>query len=181
MKRSGIVILICALLVCILAACGKGKEKEEEPMMPTIPNPMSETDAEGLAQALGVSFNAVEGADDVTYYIIDNKTAEMQFKRDDVKFNARVQAAVSFTDISGMFFDWTSVEDCTIGGCEGKDMKYQNEAEVCLWFDAAPGLMYSLSANPDVSATDIAGADIIAVAEEIYNPMQGDSDGADEK
>lgn len=168
--------MICTLLLCLFAACGKDEEQSGA-VMPNTPNPMSETDADGLADKLGVSFNAVEGADDVAYYIINNTTAEMQFKRDDVDFTARVQAAVSFTDISGMFFEWTSVEDCTVGGCEGKDKKADG-AEVCLWYDAAPGLMYSLSAVPGVSATDLAGADILAVAEEIYNPMQGDSDGA---
>ena len=40
-----------------------------------------------------------------------------------------------------------------------------------MWYDAAPGLMYSLS----VGTTDPDGLDLTAVAEQVYVPMQGES------
>jgi hypothetical protein len=54
-------------------------------------------------------------------------------------------------------------------------MSYISETEddvmAVLWFDAAPGLMYSLSAV----GADLNGLDPLAVAEQIFVPMQGDA------
>ena len=63
----------------------------------------------------------------------------------------------------------------TIGHCPGTigQAKTGSEdyVELCLWYDLAPGLMYSLS----VYTTDLDGLDLIAVAEMVYKPMQGDA------
>ena len=45
--------------------------------------------------------------------------------------------------------------------------------ERCMWFDVAPGLMYSLA----VYSTDLDGLDLTVLAEAVYIPAQGDADG----
>ncbi len=75
-------------------------------------------------------------------------------------------------DISGMYFDWENGKAIAVGHCYGAIGQAQTESEdwvdLCLWYDPAPGLMYSLS----VYTTDPDGLDLTAVAEQVYIPMQ---------
>ena len=60
-----------------------------------------------------------------------------------------------------------------VGGCAGTIGEAKTGStewvELCQWYDAAPGLMYSLS----VSTVDPDGLDLTAVAEQVYLPLQG--------
>ena len=76
-----------------------------------------------------------------------------------------------------MYFDWENVEEVAIGHCRGVIGQAQTGSEDwierCMWFDAVPGLMYSLA----VYSTDLDGLDLTALAEAVYIPAQGDADG----
>ena len=137
-----------------------------------IANPWEDMTAEQLAQASGLFFGVPEGAQNVIYrYLASAGLAEMQFTWENGEFCARIQPAAlgenELMDISGMYFDWDQEEPVTIGNCNGTIAQAQDGgewAQRCLWYDAAQGLMYSLS----VTANDIDGLDLTALAEQIY-------------
>ncbi len=138
-------------------------------------DPWQDLTAGQLLEASGLSFGVPEGAEDVIYRWLDGeKLAEMQFTWEGGDFCARAQAVSpaqgELTDIAGMYFDWENEEEITVGGCPGTIAQAQTGSEDwverCLWLDAAAGIMYSLS----VSATELDGLDMTAIAEQIYHP-----------
>ena len=143
-----------------------------------IANPWADVTADQLTEASGLSFGVPEGAEDVAYrYLEKDGLAEMQFTWEGDEFCARIQPAVEWTDISGMYFDWENEEEVAIGHCRGVIGQAQTGSEDwierCMWFDAVPGLMYSLA----VYSTDLDGLDLTVLAEAVYIPAQGDADG----
>ena len=140
-------------------------------------NPWLDTTAEGLMEALGVEFKVPEGAENVVFRMLrEESLAEMDFDLDGMTYTARIQPAVEWTDISGMYYKWeNTLEDFTIGGCpawEGRAADGEDTADLCLWFDVVPGLMYSLGT---VGEGDLDGFDLTAIAEQVYVPVQGDA------
>lgn len=160
MKRLTVLMLVFALLC--LPSLAKGAAQ-------TV-NPWRETTAEELMQTLGVEFGVPEDAENVVYRMLEAENlAEMQFVWCGAECCARIMPTAEFEDISGFFYDWDSEEECEIGWCAGRVMRAEN-AIVFLWYDVAPGLMYSVGMilPPD------AQADILAQAEMIYIPAQGE-------
>ena len=171
MKKLMTLSLALLMLVCTLTACGESKT-EETPS--TIPNPMVESDAEGVKQALGFELAVPEGAENVHYFIISDEMEELHFTLDGLDYVARLKASAEFEDISGMYYEWTDTQEDNIGSCLYKFMRYcgdEGDVELCLWYDAAPGLMYSLS----TSDSSLDGFDITAIARQVYAPMQKNS------
>ena len=183
MKRITAIFCVLALMLVLFTACGKAPAAEKPAEQPAeesgeanLPNPVKETDAEGIMQTLGVEFGIPEGAEDLRYSTINDELAEMRFSLDGTEFVARIKPSAEFEDISGMYYDWTAkLDDCKVGYCDAQSMSYISETEddvmAVLWFDAAPGLMYSLCAV----GADLNGLDPLAVAEQIFVPMQGDA------
>ena len=168
MKKLIPIILAILMLCCAALA---------EAPVTGVPNPWTETTAEGLIEALGLEFNVPEGAENVAFRMLKDETlAEMEFDLDGMTYTARIQPAVEWTDISGMYYEWeNTLDDITIGGrpaWEGRAADGDDTADLCLWFDIVPGLMYSLGT---VGEGDLDGFDITAIAEQIYVPVQGDA------
>lgn len=142
-----------------------------------MPNPMVETDREGLMEKFGIDFNIPEEAKDIQYFIIDDTMAEVQYDWNHVKICFRMMPAAEYTDIAGVFGEWTAEDPCIVGDhCEGMCYRFIDSTgtlDQCLWFDAAPGIMYAVNA----SAADLDGFDVEAIAEQMYVPMQGEADG----
>ena len=165
MKHTFSVIIALLLCVACVFGCQASSSQSE------LPNPMKESDPDEILEKLGVALLVPEGAEEVKYFIISDKTAEMQFRLNGSACTARIQAESELTDISGMYYDWSATENCSIGWCEGKLMSASdggNPVSCCLWYDAVPGLMYSLSV--------VGGeADALAVATAVYTPMQTDA------
>lgn len=143
-----------------------------------IPNPWEEMTAEELKDASGLSFGVPEGAENVIYRFLRSEyLAEMQFTWKNGEYCARIQPAAlqdgELMNIADMYFAWDHEEAVTIGHCYGTIGRAktgsEDWAELCLWYDAVPGLMYALS----VSATDLDGLDLTALAEQVYIPVQG--------
>ena len=141
--------------------------------MVSMPNPWTEMTAEQLREASGISFGIPEGAENVVYrYLAGENLAEMQFTWEEGDYCARVQPCEAegegLPDISGMYFDWEHEEDVTIRGCRGSIGQAQcgseDWAQRCIWYDGEKGLAGSLS----VSATDLDGLDLTAIAEQVY-------------
>ncbi|MBR0463051.1 MAG: hypothetical protein IJJ23_01520 [Clostridia bacterium] len=147
-----------------------------------LANPWEEMTAEELTQASGLSFGVPEGAENVVYsYLREENLAQMAFTMGRVELCARVQPAVpgedgAWPDISGLYYDWDFVDEDTVGSCDASVSIVQTGeeswVELCQWYDAAPGLMYSLSARFD---HDPDGFDLGAVANMVYVPVQGDN------
>lgn len=81
---------LAAVMVMSLCSCG-AKESEENA---GLANPIVETDAEGLVQATGISLDAPEGAEDVTYAYInqgegENLIAQVTFELDGKSYTYR--------------------------------------------------------------------------------------------
>ena len=170
MKKTIILILAAALVLALCAAAG-GETTEG------MPNPWREVTAEELEQSLGVAFGIPEGAENISYAMIEGEgLAEMRFTWYEMDYTARIKPAAAFEDISGLYYDtWDYEDDCTVGYCEGRVMRAHDDegmVDLCLWYDVAPGLMYSVSAG----GRDLDGFDILAAADALFVPMQGDAD-----
>lgn len=145
-----------------------------------LANPWVELTEEELLEASGVSFGVPEGAENVVYRWLESENlAEMQFTIGSDEFCARIMPAAleagELMNIADMYFAWENEEDVTVGSCYGTigQAKTGSEdwVELCQWYDLAPGLMYSLA----VSTNDPDGLDLVAIAEMVYVPMQGDA------
>ena len=137
-------------------------------------NPWAEVSAEELAERTGCRFGLPEGAEDVRCFVLNGgEMAEMQFTLNGCRLTARIAAAAAFTDISGMYYAWTSTEAFNVAQCPAviwTAPAEEGQAQVCLWYDAVPGLMYSVSACGD------ACPDLKTVAEALYIPVQAEAE-----
>lgn len=141
-------------------------------------NPWKEIDAETMAKQTGIELLAPQSAQNVCYRILEGESlAEVQFSWRNVQYCMRIKPAEEFEDISGMYYDeWDEEENCSVRYADGiykKVNEAEKKIEVCLWYDAAPGLMYALTAE----AGEGQEADIEALANVLFEPVQGDSDG----
>ena len=142
-----------------------------------LSNPWTDMTAEELMEASGLAFGVPEGAENVIYrYLQSENLAEMQFTSGPDEYCARIQPAAlaegELLDISGLYYVWENEEAIAVGPCSGVIGQAQDGetwAELCLWYDITPGLMYSLS----VFTPDPDGLDLTAVAEQVYLPVQG--------
>ena len=145
-----------------------------------LANPWTDLTEEELQQVSGVVFGVPEGAENVIYrWMAADSLAEMQFTIGSDEYCARIQPADlkqgELMNISGMYLYWENEEPVTIGHCDGtvavSQTGSEDWAELCMWYDLVPGLMYSLSAY----TTDPDGLDLTAVAQQVYVPMQGNN------
>ena len=139
-------------------------------------NPWSAAEEADILNTTGATLYVPEDAEDVTYSLLESEElGEMDCFVDGLAITARVKPAEDFEDISGAYYDWIDEEECDIGGCEGVLMTYADEdetVEVCLWFDAANGRMYSVS----TSASDLDGFDLTAIAMQVYAPVETEAE-----
>ena len=145
----------------------------------SMENPWQEMSAEELWETSGLCLAVPQGAENLTYsYLPDEELAQMMFTIDGDEFCARVVPAAlgegELMNISGMYMYWEDEETITVGHCGGTfgqtNTGSSDWVQLCLWYDAAPGIMYSLS----VYTADPDGLDLVGVAEQVYIPMQGD-------
>ena len=145
---------------------------------PAPANPWVDLTADQLTAVSGLSFGVPEGAQDVIYrYLPGENLAEMQFILDQDEYCARIQPAAlqegEMMNIADIYFAWENEENVTISRCSGTIGQAQTGSEewveLCQWYDAVPGIMYSLA----VHTTDPDGLDLTAVAGQVYVPVQG--------
>ncbi len=145
-----------------------------------LANPWEDVTQEELLDASGLFFGIPEGAENILYRFLPSEhLAEMQFTLGNDEFCARIQPAAleegQLMNIAGMYFAWQDEAAVTVRHCSGIVGKAQTGSEdwveLCLWYDLAPGLMYSLS----VYTADPDRVDLAAIAEQICIPVQGDS------
>lgn len=183
MKKLIVALAAVLMFLCVFTACsgkpgsdvdpqGEQTDNATDPDFQSgVINPLVESNADGVAQQLGFALGVPDGAENVEYFILSGDTEELRFTLNGLDYTARLKATAGFEDISGMCYTWTNTLDDEIEGCECKLMRYsgdEGDIDVCLWYDAAPGLMYSLT----TSDSSLDGFDITAAALQVYEPVQ---------
>ncbi len=159
-------ILLSVLLVLSLGACAAENGGN------AIPNPITDSTAEEILETLGISFSLPEGVSDAAYSVIDadgeNPIAQVTFTLDGKEICCRIQPAEELSDNTGMYYEWkNTLEDAAIASCPAI-VSWNDDAEgICCWYDAAAGLLYSVSVTEGASADDLTG-----LAETLYLPLQ---------
>lgn len=113
---------------------------------------------------------APEGATDITYHAFameDMTVAETTFFKEGVHYTYRVAGSVWITDISGISDTFEVKENGMIGWCDAELSYTAGGAGKILWYDFAPGLMYSLSMDSGATPEQL-----LQMAEELYEPAQ---------
>ncbi|MBQ3786183.1 MAG: hypothetical protein II799_02810 [Lachnospiraceae bacterium] len=146
-------------------------------------NPWRPSDEEEATQLCPRLFKAPEEAKNVSWNVMESSSAnesalvEMNFDLGDeqpLSLTARAQMGAT-DDISGLYYDWTVSENCTLNNWGGGNMKattyrYISDTEavdLITWYDVEIGIAYSLSTCTD-SVDKIDGFDIQAVAESMF-------------
>ena len=165
------VLVVIIVLVCFFMINHMKNKNEGKITTTQIANPMKKSTPQEIINTIGVKFNEPKNVTEINYFIISNQVAQMNFIKDGISFTARIKPANQFEDISGMYFNWNNEQDCKIAWCSGK-IYFMNDAEnknpgICIWYDVAPGLMYSLSMD-DKSNPKI----LLNLANEIYHKSQ---------
>lgn len=191
-KKIVITMLTMTLALTSLTGCGSAATEDaaEDTTTETtdatedggedteIANPWVDSDQAGVLSATGFDMAAPEGATNVYYsYMTDGSMADMTYSLDGSTWTYRMATADALTDISGLYIDWTAEIDDTVAGLAAKSYSYVDENDIATnmmiqWYDAVTGVCYSLSAY---SSTDLDGMDIQVYAENIYQPLQGES------
>ena len=144
----------------------------------TIANPWEDVTIESLAETTRFIFGLPEGAENAACRLLRSENlAELDFTWANGDYCARIQAISlaegEMTDISGMYYEWEHEEEISFRGHPGTIAIARDGdlwAERCMWYDFDAGLMYSLS----VTAADVDGLDLAALAEQVFPPVQGD-------
>ncbi|MCR5301764.1 MAG: hypothetical protein K6E49_04930 [Lachnospiraceae bacterium] len=157
---------------------------EEEPMV-GMANPWVDITEEEAKEQCTRLFKAPDGATATVWRKCDSlgdpdkylgPLIQLDFELDGQEFTARAQqGAQEDADISGVYADWTvGPEENTLSNWGGGNMTCKtyraiNEegyTDLITWYDIEIGIKYSLT----VSAPDLDGFDIMAVADAMYNP-----------
>jgi len=180
--KKFIVCLMIAAMVLSVAACAKKAEEttaaETTAAAAQLANPWVDCTLKDIQEKTGLDFGTPANAKDITYRLMESdKLGEMNFTVDGAKCCARVKAVGQAEDISGMYYTWDSntTAESTVNGqartytvSKTKDGK----AILCTWFDAVPGIQWSLSVTSD---NDLGSFDITGLADQTFVNMQGEA------
>ncbi len=203
MKKKTLGLVLAGVLTFALTACSGSQPAAEEATTETtqateaadetanvqIANPWRDCTEEEASAVVANCFSAPEGATNVKWSIMENDPSEyalsplvqLQFDYNGTTITAREQGTTGeeYTDISGMYYDWTVVDDATLanwadGNMPAKISAYAGDNEMahkCEWFDIETGYSYCVSAT----AKDLDGLDIQAIAEQMYDYNKTDA------
>lgn len=143
-------------------------------------NPWIESDKTAVTVATNVELNVPEDAENVSYsYLTGENLAQVTFTRGGENWIYRGVMANSFDDISGMYYDWDNEEEVTVSGRKAVLYDHFSDTETVWmidWYDAVPGVMYSLSVTA-ADSEELNGLDMQGMAEALFVPMQDEVDG----
>ncbi len=180
-------------MILALASCGAqkaedtqaedAKAEETQAEEPQLANPWRDITEDEARELCPNSFGVPEGAENVRWSVMDSAAdpsgvpgalVQLSFDLDGNSFTAREQVTGDKeADQSGMYYDWTVQGDMKLtnwgGTIEGRYYRFIGEtgyADLCTWYDAEAGVSYSVS----VTARDLDGFDLQAIAEALYTP-----------
>lgn len=178
-KTVAIAVLILMLVLTPLGQRSLAAETSVVGESVQMPNPwrdIAEAEAKELCPG---SLGVPEGAENAHWSIMEEEgmppLVQLSFDLNGLSFTAREQANGSeAADISGMCYTWTAQTEMTLQNWEesaksGTYYRWIGEdkwADLCLWYDTAKGISYSLG----VTAKDLDGFDLQAIAEALHTP-----------
>ncbi|MBO5998982.1 MAG: hypothetical protein J6P87_04765 [Lachnospiraceae bacterium] len=120
--------------------------------------------------------------------VVNEPLIQLSFKTEDPEriFTARAQqGAPEDLDIAGLYVDWTVEDETTLanwgeGHMPARNYRAINDTgmvDLVTWYDIEIGILYTLS----TAADDLAGFDIRAIAEAMYDPENEPFTGPDEE
>ncbi|MBE5871365.1 MAG: hypothetical protein E7294_08920 [Lachnospiraceae bacterium] len=154
--------------------------------------PWRDSTQEEAKQSCPRMFKAPEGATEKQWRIMDadpdtgeGQLVELDFVLNGNEFCARAQYGVDEdNEIHGLHYDWDLEDEVTLanwgeGNMQGKSYRVVEDdqtVDLITWYDIEIGIGYSLT----VSAKDLDGFDIQAVAEQMYDESNEPYVGEDE-
>ncbi len=166
------------ILGCTKKSTENVASKTEEAVQ--MVNPIKESSAKEILQKVGVEIGVPEDASNIRYSIIttsEGLTAQMDFDWKNSECTARIQPSVSLQleDISGFYYNWKNETTCSVS-YNVAQVKWTGTSEgvqpgICIWWDAVPGLMYSVSMKNNANEQLLS-----ELANAVYIQMQGDAD-----
>lgn len=165
-----LVLMLCAgIFASVLPGAGLAEEH-----FAGLANPLFESDRQGVLEATGFALDAPEGAENAAWFWFNTepKIAELRFTLDGRNFTYRASGENAFKDISGMYYTWEENTEAAIAYLKAQLFWNEDKEGIMLWYDMAPGVMYSLSVDT--------GADprlLCKTADDIFVPVQGDAEG----
>jgi len=145
----------------------------------TNDNPMKDSllvTADQIMDTLGYDMDvAPKGSKDVKYSITDmgkahyNNMAETVFTINGIHCSYRTLGTDKMENITAIEKEWKCRAEAEIGWCSAKLYWDEGKDGYILWYDAAPGLLYSLYIDSSASQDKL-----ISMAKELYKPAQGD-------
>lgn len=177
------IIIILALMFC---GCGKkvssgidSKKNEGIEIQPAVigmPNPVRDSTVQDILNTFGIRFALPEGAENARYSVIGGTLSQVDFTWNGDECTARAEPSgeTSLKDISGFYYNWKNSAEVKVGyntakASWTKDEK-GNSVGICIWWDAAPGIMYSVSMRSGAGEKSLS-----ALANAVYVPVQGEN------
>lgn len=167
-------IFVVLLSLCLLLSMTSMAEGS----VLAMPNPMRETTAQIMMEEMGISFSVPDDAEGVTYAIINSgkagigDIAQVSFRLDEEEYVCRKQVSGLFSDISGMYYDWTLVKDVPLSNALSQLCLSAEGQGALLWYNQVFGMACSVSMG--FGATE---EKLIAVAEPISADMTQEAEG----
>jgi len=177
------IVLFSSIIMSFVGCEKKSAEKnssvsnvglnENRPVVIGMPNPIRELTAQDILNTLGVRFAIPDGAKNVQYSVISDSLAQMDFIWNKAECTARAEPSgeTSLKDISGFYYNWKNSADVKVGYNEAKTNwtkdENGNSVGICIWWDAAPGIMYSVSMKSNANAENLK-----KLANAVYVQMQ---------
>jgi hypothetical protein len=149
-----------------------GCAKNAEPVQTAqVVNPVHESTAVEIFEKLGIQFHIPKDAKNVSYFTIDvgegKAMAQAKFTRSNVEYTHRIQPKASFEDISGAYFKWETIKKVEVSYCSGELRYNKGKQGICLWYDAVPGLMYSVYMGQGAAEETL-----LSLANELFVPAK---------
>lgn len=175
MKKVISVFVLFMLL--LLAACGQKEAPaqttgSESTQIANLWRDITEAEAKTVYPQ---TFTLPDGAENAAWRVMESAGTpallELGFELNGLKFTARQQQTGNRdADLSGMVYTWSAQDSMTLrNGLTGTMYRCIDEdgyADLCVWYDEASGVSYSLG----VTAKDLDGFDLQAVAEALFPP-----------
>ena len=174
-----VISVFVLLMLLLLAACGQ----KEAPAQTTgsestqIANPWRDITEAEAKTVYPQTFTLPDGAENAAWRVMESAGTpallELRFELNGLKFTARQQQTGNRdADLSGMVYTWSAQDSITLrNGLTGIMYRCIDEdgyADLCVWYDEASGVSYSLG----VTAKDLDGFDLQAVAEALFPPAK---------
>lgn len=115
---------------------------------------------------------APEGAEKITYaafMVEEMTTAETTFIFEDIFYSYRTAGSVRMADLSQKEIEGAVTETAKLGWCNAELIYVEGGQGKILWYDIAPGLLYSLYMESGASYEAL-----LTMADELYTPAQGE-------